>query len=197
MLGNKELAEEEEAEAEEVVVSVKRFPLDFSDEIAEEVALVRSFVPLEIDESIGITRDKKDGSNNALDISGGVEDDELDDVDVEATVSSNSGTAERLEVDEVELDEEDATLIASMFEIGFNRLVEEELAAAVVAVVAAAPVAAVAAAAAVVVVVVVIVDGTSSIKIFGSLTTVLVVVEVEEDVLTVLGDTETVGTSGS
>lgn len=120
MLGNKELAEEEEAEAEEVVVSVKRFPFDFSDEIAEEVALVRPFVPLEIDESIGITRDKKDGSNNALDISGDVEDDELDDVDVEATVSSNSGTAERLEVDEEELDEEDATLIASMFEIGFN-----------------------------------------------------------------------------
>lgn len=74
---------------------------------------------------------------------------------------------------------------------------EEELAAAVVAVVAAAPVAAVAAAAAVVVVVEVIVDGISSIKIFGSLTTVLVVVEVEEDVLTVLGDTKTVGTSGS
>lgn len=67
---------------------------------------------------------------------------------------------------------------------------EEELAAAVVA---TAPVAAVAAA--VVVVVVVIVDGTSSIKTSGSLTTVAV--EVEEDVLTVEGNSGTDGTIGS
>lgn len=119
-LDNKEVDEEEEGEAEEAIVSIKRLPPDFSVEIVEEAALVKSLVPLEIDEITGITRVKKDGSNNALDISGNVEDEELDDVAVETTVSSNSGTAERLEVDEEELDEEDTTLVLSMFKIGLN-----------------------------------------------------------------------------
>lgn len=181
---SKEVDEDEEAEAEEAVVSVKRLPPDFSVEIVEEAALVKSFVPLEIDEITGITRVKKDGSNIALDISGNVEDEELDDDAVETTVSSTSGTAERLETDEDELDEEElaAAVVATA-----------PVVAVAAAVVATAPVADVAAA--VVVVVVVIVDGTSSIKTSGSLTTVAV--EVKEDVLTVQGNSGTDGTIGS